>query len=347
VSSRCTLLVNGRQIEAYPGDTLLDAALGGGVVIPHDCCTAQCETCRVRVYAGTVDGQGTEQGDTVLACQALVAGDAVLEFDEVPAVTSRSGSVTALAALSPEIVQVAVTLSRPLTYLPGQYVRLWFAGAPARDYSPTLRVDGMAELNELVFHIRRCPDGVVSSRLGNGIGIGHGVRVRGPFGNAFFRKSGGRLVLVATGTGWAPIWAIARAARYHQPDREMIVVVGARDAANLYMRPSLDWLAGTGVRQITMTASRAGAGGRVVVGRPTAHLPPLQPSDTVFVAGIEDMVAAVEALAQAAGATCYADPFLPAVKRGSVRRVVSQWARPGAMMASLAAAVRGREQAAR
>jgi naphthalene 1,2-dioxygenase ferredoxin reductase component len=343
MSSRCTLLVNGRQVKAHPGETLVDAALGGGIVIPHDCCTAQCETCRVRVYAGTVDGQGTEQGDTVLACQALVAGDAVIEFDEVPAVTSRSGTVTALAALSPEIVEVVVTLTRPLTYLPGQYVKLWFAGAPARDYSPTLRVDGRAELNELVFHIRRCPDGVVSSHLGTRIGVGHGVRVRGPFGHAFFRKSEGRLVLVATGTGWAPIWAIARAARYHQPAREMIVVVGARDAANLYMQPSLDWLAQTGVGQITMTASRTGAGGQVAAGRPTAHLPPLAPTDTVFVAGREDMVAAVQDLAEAAGAICYADPFLPAEQRRSVRAIVSQWARPGAMMASLAAAMRGGE----
>jgi len=96
---------------------------------------------------------------------------------------------------------VAVTLSKPLTHLPGQYVKVSFAGFPSRDYSPTLRVDGTCELNELIFHIRACPDGVVSSQLGRGIGLGHRVRVRGPFGSAFFRKAEGRIVLVATGTG--------------------------------------------------------------------------------------------------------------------------------------------------
>ncbi|HEX2727647.1 MAG TPA: 2Fe-2S iron-sulfur cluster-binding protein [Beijerinckiaceae bacterium] len=323
-----TLLINGRKIKASPGDTLLDAGLSNRVVIPHDCCTGQCSTCRVRVYDGEVDDEGTREGDTVLACQATVSGDAVIEFDEVPFAAKRSGTVTAIERISPDIVEVAVTLSKPLTHLPGQYVKVSFAGFPARDYSPTFRVDGTCELNELIFHIRGCADGVVSSQLGRGIGVGHRVRVRGPFGNAFFRKAEGRIVLVATGTGWAPIWSVARAARYHQPQREMVVVVGARDPRNLYMQPSLEWLSETGVQQITMTCT----GSRperspIRSGRPTVHLPRLQDTDTVFVAGAPEMVSAVEFLAGVAGATCHADPFLPATRRKRLGSLIAAWAR--------------------
>lgn len=321
------LLINGRKIKASPGDTLLDAGLANRIVIPHDCCTAQCSSCRVRVYDGEVDDAGTRVGDTVLACQATVTGNAVIEFDEVPLPAKRAGTVTAIERIAPDIVEVVVTVSRPLTYLPGQYVKVAFAGFPSRDYSPTLRVDGTGELNELVFHIRACPDGAVSPHLGRRIALGHGVRVRGPFGNAFFRKAEGRIVLVGTGTGWAPLWAVARAARYHQPEREMVVVVGARDPANLYMQTSLDWLRQTGVQDITMTSTGQRDDGPIRVGRPTVHLPRLQETDTVYVAGAPEMVAAVEFLAGIGGAACYADPFLPATGRPRLGSLIAEWVR--------------------
>jgi NAD(P)H-flavin reductase/ferredoxin len=337
-----TLLINGKKIKASPGDTLLDAALSSRIVIPHDCCTGQCSTCRVRVYDGQVDDEGTRDGDTVLACQATVSGDAVIEFDEVPALAKRSGTVTSIGRISPDIVQVVVTLTKPLVNLPGQYVKVSFAGFPSRDYSPTLRVDGACELNELVFDIRVCPDGAVSSEIGRQIDVGHRVRVRGPFGNAFFRKAEGRLVLVATGTGWAPIWAVARAARYHQPDREMIVVVGARNAGNLYMEPSLEWLRETGVQQITMTCTGSPANGAIQSGRPTVHLPRLSKSDTVYVAGAPEMVSAIEFLAGLGGATCHADPFLPAMSRRRLPSAIGTWVRQRASFITTGAAYSAR-----
>src|SRR5688500_13577581 len=107
-----------------------------GIVIPHDCCTGQCSTCRVRVYDGEVDDQRSRERDTVLACQAMVSGDAIIEFDEVPLPVKRSGTVTTMTLISPDIYEVVVTLSKPLTHLPGQYVKLAFAGFPSRDYSP-------------------------------------------------------------------------------------------------------------------------------------------------------------------------------------------------------------------
>jgi NAD(P)H-flavin reductase/ferredoxin len=343
VTAHPTLLINGRRIKASPGDTLLDAGLANRIVMPHDCCTGQCSTCRVRVYDGEVDDEGTREGDTVLACQATVSGNSVIEFDEVPLPAKRSGTVTSIESISPDILEVAVTLSKPLTHLPGQYVKVSFAGFPSRDYSPTLRVDGTCELNELIFHIRACPDGAVSSQLGRGIGLGHRVRVRGPFGSAFFRKAEGRIVLVATGTGWAPIWSVARAARYHQPNREMIVVVGTRNADNLYMQPSLDWLRETGVQQITMTCTDSRAKAPIQAGRPTVHLPRLQATDTVYAAGAPEMVAAVEFLAGIGGAACHADPFVAASGRPRLRSIIADWVRQRTAASSMKTALSARQ----
>jgi 3-phenylpropionate/trans-cinnamate dioxygenase ferredoxin reductase subunit len=320
MSSHGTIVVNGRQIRARIGQTLLEAALAARVVIPHDCATGQCNTCRVRIYDGSVDAQGTEFEGTVLACRSRVIGNAIVEYDEVPGEERRAGMVLSIEDLTPDIKQVVVGLESRLVYLPGQYVKVEFRGFPARDYSPTLRLDGSAELNELVLHIRREDGGIVSGALGNAIAVGHRVRTRGPFGSAYHRLGSGRLVLVSSGVGFAPNWAIARACRLREPGRPLVVIAGARRVHNLYMRPALDWLESHGAATILTCTEATIADTDIHLGRPTSHLPRLTPEDTVVACGAPGMVAAVELLAAAGGATCYADPFLPARLKPSFRR---------------------------
>ena len=311
MAARVDLVINGRRIAASAGQTLLDAGLAGGRVIPHDCATGQCDTCRVRIHSGTVDDAGTRIGETVLACRARLMTETAIEFDEVPDVVRRVGTVESVIDLTPDIVEVTVALRKRLAYLPGQYVRVGFAALPVRDYSPTLRSDGSGELHELVFQIRRQADGAVSPHLGHRIGPGTAVKVAGPFGHAFHRIGRGRLVVVASGVGWAPAWAVARASRLREPERELLIVAGARDPQNLYMRPALDWLRARGATAI-LTCSGANPPSDARPGRPTLHLPMLTADDTVVAAGRPEMVAAVQFLAAAAGATCYADPFYAA-----------------------------------
>lgn len=323
-------VINGRRIGARRGDTVLDAALAAHIVIPHDCATGQCNTCRVRLYDGAVDDRGTMAGETVLACRATVTGPAVIEFDEVPAETSRRGAIASIRDLAPDICEVTVELGTRLIYLPGQYVKVSFGGYPSRDYSPTFRNDGSGELHELIFHVRRQAPGSISSKLGGEIKAGSPVRVVGPFGHAYHRLGIDRLVLVSSGVGWAPVWAVARASRLREPARELVVVAGARHAANLYMRPALDWLRERGA-DTALTCSGADAPSDAAPGRTTAYLPTLRPTDTVVVAGLPAMVEAVQSIADVAGATCFADPFLPAKEKSGIRdrlRIgLSKWMR--------------------
>jgi 3-phenylpropionate/trans-cinnamate dioxygenase ferredoxin reductase subunit len=272
----------------------------------------------LRVYDGAVDARGSQVGDSVLACRSTVQGEAVLEFDEVPGEERRAGSVLSIEDLTPDILQVVIGLESRLVYLPGQYAKFEFRGYPVRDYSPSLRLDGWADLTELVLHIRREERSLVSAAFGLEIAVGHPVKVRGPFGSAFHRLGTERLVLVSSGVGFAPIWAIARASRLREPGRPLTVIAGARHAHNLYMTPALDWLGGQGAT-VMLTCSGAGDLPGVLQGRPTFHLPRLNSADTVIACGAPGMVASVELLAAAAGATCYSDPFLPAKAPTSVR----------------------------
>jgi NAD(P)H-flavin reductase/ferredoxin len=322
------LVINGKTVKANYGETLVDAGLSGWVAIPHDCSSGQCETCRVTVVSGEVDDCGTADKRTVLACQAKVTGNAVIAFDDVPAVAKRSGTVTSMTTLAPDIVEVIVTLPAPFEMRPGQYLSVKFAGFPARDLSPTVRADGTAAPGELVFHIRRYPGGLVSTQIGATIRLGHRVQVRGPFGSAFLREGDGPLILIGGGTGWAPIWAVAAAARREQRHRDLVVIAGARDIQGLYMRRSLEWLIDDGVRDVIATAE-VGATDPVLRGRPTHYLPSLGPEDAVYVAGPPPLVDAVKLKSRAAAARCYADPFLPNAQPLSlIDRVMGMLRRP-------------------
>jgi NAD(P)H-flavin reductase/ferredoxin len=330
----CNLVINGQAVKAYVGETLVDAGLGGWIVVPHDCCSGQCDACRVTVVRGAVDDQGTGDGNTVLACMATVEGDAEIAFDDVPMTTKRAGLVTEITHLSPEVVEVVVALDKPIPIRPGQYVAVKFAGFPVREYSPSCRLDGTLDARELVLHIRRLPGGLISTQLGAAIRAGHRVSVRGPFGQAFLREGEGPLVLVAGGTGWAPIWSLARAARVEQRHRDLVVIAGSRDPDNLYMRPALNWLVDDGVREVIAT-SEVGARRPVLPGRPTHYLPSLGLEDTVHVAGPSGLVDAVRGKARAAAARCYADPFLPSVQTPSlVDRVMQMLRTPAAEVAN-------------
>ncbi|MCP8940583.1 2Fe-2S iron-sulfur cluster binding domain-containing protein [Alsobacter sp. SYSU M60028] len=326
----CTITVNGKRAVTTPGLTLVDAALSARVVVPHDCCTGQCETCRVTVLSGAVDDAGTRDRDTVLACQARVTGPVEIAFEAVPAVVKRTGEVGSVTQVAPDIFEVVVRLASRLPYLPGQYVKLAFAGLPERDYSPTVRLTGEADEHELVFHLRRYPDGLVSSQIGNRIRAGAKVKLRGPFGNAWLRPGGGPIVLVASGTGWAPIWSIAVAARLGQPERPLTVIASASDPANLYMRPALQWLWSRGVRDMYLASSAARGLVDVWQGRPTELVPHLSSAHDVYVAGNPDMVAAVKAIAAASGAACHTDPFTASTTRPSLANRIAGLFRTGA-----------------
>lgn len=314
---RCYLSINGHSIESPQGVTLVDAALRAWKIIPTDCRSGQCETCRVAVVSGSVDDGGTAVGRTVLACQARVSGDAEIRFDELPLPEKRIGAISEMRSLSVNIVEIVVRVEQELKYLPGQYVRLKFSGFPAREYSPTVRLDGTTADGELVFHIRVLPDGVVSGALGGAIRVGHRLHVQGPFGSAYLRDGDGPLVLVSGGTGWAPIWAIAHAARRTQPNRPTFVIAGSRDATDSYMQPALDWLVDSGVQEVIGTAE---FGGRdpLRTGRPTHYLPLLGMEDTIHVAGPSGLVDAVKRTAMASATLCYGDPFLPSKQPTSI-----------------------------
>ncbi|MFI5490717.1 globin domain-containing protein [Micromonospora echinaurantiaca] len=141
---------------------------------------------------------------------------------------------------------VAVLTVRPdylLEFTPGQsigvshpVVRAW------RYYSPANapRRDGTIEL-----HVRAAPGGAVSSRLVYGCAPGDRIHLAAPVGDRLnLRLAGsGDLLILAGGTGWAPMKALLEQVAAEGSRREVAVYLGARTRLEFYDTDAIDKLA--------------------------------------------------------------------------------------------------------
>jgi len=309
----CKVLANGEEFSADCGELLLDAALMNGVDIPHDCRSGFCGACRVSLLSGRVLGGRDDDPNVVRACQCRVLSDVAIEIEDVPEAATGHGRVAALARLASDIMEVSISLPQRAEYLAGQHYKVQFRGFPPRYYSPTFPLDGPHDATVLRFHVKRIPNGRVSPALGRDIRAGHRVKLTGPLGTAYFRPDHrDRLVLIASGTGFAPIWSVANAALSERRDRAMVLIVGARALRSLYMMRALCRLAHfPGVTIIPVVAEPQTISTAIRIGWPIDYLPRLSASDTVYTAGAPPLVERVADIARAAGARCYADPFAP------------------------------------
>jgi NAD(P)H-flavin reductase/ferredoxin len=323
----CKVTYNNETFLANCGDLLLDGALASGVDLPYDCRSGICGSCRVRLLDGKVFGGIDESSDMIHACQARIVSDLKLVAESTPDPISTSARIAELVRLAPDVVGVGLELPGPFRHLPGQYCKLQFRGFPARCFSPTYPLEGGPHNRRLNFHIRRLPHGAVSSALGKKIRIGHRVKLSGPFGSSFHRRNHrGRVVLIASGTGFAPMWAIAAAAITERPERELAFVVATRKLQSFYMDGALCRLARfPNVTIVPVVSEPQNVSFAIRGGRPTDYMPTLSPADLVYTAGAPAMTEAVAQIARTAGARCYTDPFSPNDRGGEPSGAVARF----------------------
>lgn len=311
MSARCSLVVNGKAVRVSTGDTPVEAALAEGMINQTSGLQGAIVFGQASAPGGRRSQRRGHRPEGLMPALPRAAGPATageaLQAVKPAQPSRRVGTITQIRHLGPHVVEMVVTITLRLAFEPGHQVQVTIDGHAPLTLSPTLRIDGAAELNELVFHLPIAGGAdSPSCALSHDVGLGAEVKVKGPMGRGYYRPGGGRLVLVAAETGFAPIWAIARAARYIEPARDVVLIAGARDPLDLYMRPSLDWLRATGVGRIVLVADRTRQRPPDVRPGPlSAHLPSLRTTDVVHVVGDASTVGAVEVLAASAGARCH------------------------------------------
>lgn len=237
------------QFAAEADETILAAALRQGLSLPYGCRNGACGACKGKVLAGCVDHgkalpQGLSEADKAagltLFCCASAQSDLTIECREVRSdkeieVKTLPARIERMDKLAPDVMAVYLRLpaSERLQFLAGQYIDILLKDGKRRSFSlaNAPHDDGLLEL-----HIRHVPGGLFTEQVFSTLKVRDILRINGPHGSFHLREESARpLLLVAGGTGFAPIKALVEHLLYESVVRPITIYWGARDAAGLYL----------------------------------------------------------------------------------------------------------------
>lgn len=249
-----TAHVNALPITVNPKETLLQAALRQGVDFPHSCRVGGCASCKCKLVSGKVkeltqaayilSDEELDQG-YILACQAVPQTDITVEVDLSRQQAHRQvrGRVIGQDKLTHDITQLRVQLDETLTYKAGQYAHISVAPLSelVRSYSFATAVQADSQVS---FYVRQVPGGAFSTLINERDVLGQAVTVDGPMGDFWLRPADAPLLLVAGGSGLAPIVALLQEALRDKVNRPVTLLFGARQECDLYALDTLHEIAG-------------------------------------------------------------------------------------------------------
>ena len=236
------------QVVVRAGETLLDAGLRQGLVLPFECRNGGCGVCLCSVLQGQVDlgpyqpsalPPARRAAGQALMCCATALSDVAIEVEEFGAPAAAPapihvGRIERLERLAVDVMHIVVALpgGRPIAYTPGQYINIVLDDGQRRAFSfaNAPRADGSFEL-----HVRRIPGGRFTGHVFDAMKVGDALRFEGPYGDFTLRESEWPILFVAGATGFAPVKSIVEDAFRRGLQRPMWLYCGVRRPEDLYM----------------------------------------------------------------------------------------------------------------
>ena len=249
MSHRIHIEPSGHELDARPDESVLDAALREGLALPYGCRNGACRSCRGRVLEGEfVYPDGTPKSLTsldtaqafALLCMARPTTDLRIEVEEIDSeqkivVRNLPCRVVEKRRLAHDVIGLELMLpdSERLQYLPGQYVDVLLRDGRRRAFS---LANAPREDDRLELQIRHVPGGTFSEYVIHHLKERALLRLRGPLGSFYLRRKDRRpVILMAGGTGFAPIKAILEGVLAGGFSEKIHLYWGARARRDLYM----------------------------------------------------------------------------------------------------------------
>ena len=248
MSYQITVQPSGRQFTAEADETLLDAALRQGLTLPYGCKDGACGSCKGKVLAGSVD-HGKAQAHALkdddkaagmtLYCCAHAESDLVIEcrqlgsVSDIPVKTLPS-RIEKLEKLAPDVIELQLRLpaNERLQFRAGQYIDILLKDGKKRSFSLANAPEDDALLQ---LHIRHVPGGQFTDQVFSTMKARDILRFNGPHGTFYLREDSEKpMILLAGGTGFAPIKAIVEHAIAQKIQRPMFIYWGAKAKIDLY-----------------------------------------------------------------------------------------------------------------
>ncbi|WP_219133169.1 CDP-6-deoxy-delta-3,4-glucoseen reductase [Janthinobacterium sp. UMAB-60] len=244
-----TVQPSGHQFSCEADETVLSAAIRAGVGLPYSCKSGACSSCKGKIVSGNVQHKPYQARSLTddeaaagysLLCCAVPQGDLVVQAREVAGssdypIKKMPSRVTTIEKVAPDVVVLTLQLpaSERLHYRAGQYIEIMLRDNKRRSYSmASAPVDG----GPVSLHIRHMPGGLFTDQVFGSMKERDILRFEGPMGTFFLREDSDKpVVLLASGTGFAPLKAIIEHMINEQSPRPITLYWGARRPHDLYM----------------------------------------------------------------------------------------------------------------
>jgi CDP-4-dehydro-6-deoxyglucose reductase len=245
-------LKNGIHFSCSPEDVILDGAQKQSMALDYSCKTGRCQSCKAKVVEGTslatVDEIGLSEEEKskgyILTCVRKPTSDLTLDIEDLSGysleqVRTLPSKVDKMTAISPDVIELQLRIppNASFHYLSGQYINI-IKGDYKRSYSIANRNSN----TNLVLFIKNYKGGKFSNYLFHEAKINDLLRIEGPIGTFFYRKTNKKnIVFLATGTGIAPVKAILEQMDENNSDlinKNIYLFFGGRIAEDLFWKPN-------------------------------------------------------------------------------------------------------------
>jgi CDP-4-dehydro-6-deoxyglucose reductase len=252
MSFTVTVQPSGRTFEVQRDEPILQAAIRTGIGLPYGCKDGACGSCKSKLLEGRVIhgahqqkalSSAEEEAGFILTCCAAPQTDCVVEARTVPGagefpVQKMPARVASIARPAPDvaILRLQLPANVVLQYHAGQYVEFILRDGARRSYSMANAPHSQAEAPGIELHLRHMPGGKFTEHVFGAMKEKEILRLEGPFGSFFLREDSAKpMVLLASGTGFAPIKAIIEHLRFKGITRPAVLYWGCRTQADLYL----------------------------------------------------------------------------------------------------------------
>ena len=245
------VLVNpsGRQFSCDAGESILAAAIRAGVGLPYGCKNGACGSCKGKLVSGQAElGAHQERALTAaerdagqtLFCCAMPQSDVVIEAREVLGVgdfpiKKLPSRIAKLERFTDDVIVISLQLpaTERMQFRAGQYIEFLLKDGKRRAYS----IATAPHSDELLaLHIRHMPGGLFTDQVFSTLKEKDILRFEGPLGTFFLREDSQKpIVMVASGTGFAPIKAMIDHWAHQESTRPITLYWGGRRPSDLYM----------------------------------------------------------------------------------------------------------------
>jgi CDP-4-dehydro-6-deoxyglucose reductase len=252
---KVTVQPAGLSFDVARDEPILAAAIRAGVGMPYGCRDGACGSCKSRLVEGRVIHgahqlrtlpREEEEAGWILPCCATPQTDCVVQARTVAGageypVLKMPARVASLDRVAPDVMLMKLQLPATvaLRYRAGQYVEFILRDGSRRSYSMANAPEHLGEPPMVELHLRHMPGGKFTDHVFGAMKEKEILRVEGPLGSFFLREdSDAPIVLLASGTGFAPIKAIVEHMRAKGIARPAVLYWGCRRKADLYLN---DW----------------------------------------------------------------------------------------------------------